>query len=210
MKQIDFTVLIPVYNTDPAHLYEAVRSIVNQNIKQDFKILIVDDGSDKIATIKAIESLRSSRIVIRRFDENQGTSAALNKGHEIIDSEYIAIMGSDDVSHKNRLITQVEFLQSNDVDVCGTDLFSFADDDIFRRPKFKTNHPERPTLVNTKNGWLVNHGTVMYKNRAVKSVGGYDLSKRRGQDVDLWLRMAQAGKTFANIKQELYAWRRMT
>lgn len=209
MKKIDFTVLIPVFNTDPAHLYEAVRSVLNQTIQQKFKIVIVDDGSTQLSTIKAVESLRSSDIVIRRLDINAGTSVALNKGHDIIDSEYIAVMGSNDVAHRNRLITQVEFLQGQPgIDVIGTDLFSFNDNDIFRTPIWTSNHPEIPTLSNTKNGWLVNHGTVIYKNQAVKDVGGYNPTKRRAQDVDLWGRMASAGKKFYNVKQVLYAWRK--
>lgn len=209
MKNIDFNVLIPVFNTDPAHLYEAVRSILTQNIQQKFKIVIVDDGSTKASTIVAVNALRSSDIVIRRLDENKGTSVALNHGHEVIDSEFIAIMGADDISHRNRLINQVEFLQQQPkIDVVGTDLFSFKDNDIFRVPIWTSNHPEIPTLSNTKNGWLVNHGTVMYRNQAVKDVGGYDPAKRRAQDVDLWGRMANAGKKFYNIKQTLYAWRK--
>lgn len=209
MKHIDFTVLIPVYNTDPAHLYEAVRSIVSQSIQQKFKIVIVDDGSTNTNTIVAVNALRSSDIVIRRLDENGGTSVALNHGHACIDSEYIAIMGSNDVAHRNRLVMQVEHLQRNiDVDVLGTDLMSFNDQDIFRKPIWTSNHPERPTLSNTKNGWLVNHGTVMYKNAAVKEVGGYDPKIRRGQDVNLWPRMFLAGKKFQNIKEVLYIWRK--
>jgi glycosyltransferase involved in cell wall biosynthesis len=209
MKKIDFTVLIPVYNTDPAHLYEAVRSVLKQTIDQKYKIVIVDDGSTQTSTIVAINALRSSDIVIRRLDENGGTSAALNHGHEAIDSEYIALMGSDDVSHPDRFKHQVNFLSLHpDVDVLGTDLFSFRDGDIFRKRTFMSDHPERPTLKNTKGGWLVNHGTVMYKNKAVKDVGGYDPKFKRGQDVELWKRMAAKEKQFANLKPLLYGWRR--
>lgn len=208
-KHIDFTVLIPVYNTDPAHLLEAVRSIINQTIEQKFKTVIVDDGSTQISTIKAVESLRSSDIVIRRLDENGGTSVALNHGHACIDSEYIAVMGSNDIAHRHRLVMQVEHLQRvPNIDVLGTDLMSFRDDDIFRKGIWTSNHPEKPTLSNTANGWLVNHGTVMYKNAAVKEVGGYDPKLRRAQDVDLWRRMAEKGKTFQNIKEVLYLWRK--
>ena len=52
MKKIDFTVLIPVYNTKAAELIEAAFSVhpTNQSIKQDYKILIVDDGSTDQST----------------------------------------------------------------------------------------------------------------------------------------------------------------
>jgi glycosyltransferase involved in cell wall biosynthesis len=206
---VDFTVLIPVFNTDPAHLYEAVRSILNQTIDQKFKIVVVDDGSTQISTITAINALRSSNIVIRRLDENGGTSVALNHGHACIDSEYIAIMGSDDISDRNRLASQVDFLKKRpDIDVLGTNLFSFKDNDIYRKPTWISKHAETPSLKTSSYGFLVNHGTVMYKNKSVLDVGGYDVKFKRAQDVNLWSRMAKAGKKFANISPVLYAWRR--
>lgn len=205
----DFTVLIPVFNTKPQHLYEAVYSILNQNIKQSFNILLVDDASNNYETIIAINALtKHNRVQMFALTENKGTSGALNKGHELIESEYIAIMGSDDISDRSRLSSQMAFIEKNPmVDVVGTNLFSFYDDDIERNRRFTSKHPLKPTLANTTNGWLVNHGTVIYKNQSVKDVGGYKLPGR-GQDVDLWTRMAQNGKTFANIEPVLYAWRR--
>ena len=54
----------------------------------------------------------------------------------------------------------------------------------------------------------MNHGTVIYKNQAVKDVGGYDIDKKRGQDVYLWKKMMEAGKKFHNVSDILYYWRR--
>lgn len=205
----DFTVLIPVFNTKPQHLYEAVYSMLNQTIKRDIKILLVDDASDNCETILALDILaKHSNISLHTMAKNGGTSAALNRGHEIIDTEYIAIMGSDDISDRNRLQLQMDFIGRNpQIDVVGANLFSFYDDDIERNRRFTSKHPLRPNLSNTANGWLVNHGTVIYKNKSVQDVGGYKLPGR-GQDVELWKRMIQSGKTFANIEPVLYAWRR--
>jgi glycosyltransferase involved in cell wall biosynthesis len=208
---IDFACLIPVFNTRPAALIEAVSSIANQRINQNFNIVLVDDASTSLETLEAIHFLERNykNLSVITHAKNEGTSGALNTGHKHIASEYIAIMGSDDVSHQNRFISQVEFLNKNKhIDVLGTNLFCFYDADIYRKPQYISKHPERPTLTNTKGGWLVNHGTVFYKNKSVQDVGGYNPAFKRGQDVELWKRMAQAGKKFANLQDVLYAWRR--
>lgn len=204
------SVLIPVYNTPKAFLLEAVRSVQKQNINIPYEILLVDDGSTKEDTQIALAYLdKQDGVSIHCLGTNMGTSAALNKGHELLTTEYIAIMGSDDISDPNRFKLQMDFIAKNPtIDVVGTNLFSFYDDDIRRTPIFTSSHKAFPTLKDSDYGWLVNHGTVIYKNKSVKDVGGYDLGYRRAQDVNLWKRMAQHGKKFANIPQVLYAWRR--
>ncbi len=210
---LDFNVLIPVYNTKPHHLLEAVFSVINQKEVGNYKILLVDDCSQDIDTLKMLEFLHQNKrgfceCHVHHLNENGGTSEALNVGHNVLSSEYIAIMGSDDISSPDRFLKQTTYLKNNpQVDVLGTQLYGFYDDDICRNAFFTTRHPASPTLANTKDNWLVNHGTVMYKNEKVKAAGGYDLQKRRAQDVDLWGRMAPNNK-FANLISVCYAWRR--
>lgn len=206
----DFTVLIPNYNTPPDQLFEAVYSMLNQSYPKPFKILIVDDGSTRMDTLQALETLKlNPKINVHMMDVNGGTSAVLNKGHELIDSKYIAIMGADDISHKNRIETQVRVLEANPkIDVCGTNLFAFYSDDMLRKSIFTSQHPIKPVPRATNKWWLTNHGTVIYKNESVKKAGGYDLTLRRAQDVDLWRRMYEAKMSFHNCPEILYAWRR--
>lgn len=212
----DLTVLIPVYNTKPDHLLEAVFSMINQNINKHYKILLVDDGSKDVDTLAMLNYLANNKrgfceVDVHFMDRNGGTSAALNKGHELVSTEYIAVMGSDDITDKSRLVLQMEYLEKHpEIDVLGTQLFSFYNDDIRRTVVWTSSHPERPNtnVGDSSTLFLVNHGTVIYKNQAVKDVGGYDLGYTRGQDARLWRNMAAAGKTFANLQQVLYAWRR--
>jgi glycosyltransferase involved in cell wall biosynthesis len=204
---LDFTVLIPVYNTNPAHLLEAVNSVINQSIDRHYGIYIVDDGSDNLETLKMLDYLKSRGCKVFHLTHNMGTSAALNEGHKLIQSEWIAIMGSDDISHRDRFKLQIEHLEKNlDIDVLGTNLFSYYDDDIRRVAKFTSNHDYQPDLKKTD--WLTNHGTVFYRNQKVKDAGLYNEGLRRAQDIDLWKRMYLAGNKICNLKDVLYAWRR--
>lgn len=204
---IDFSVLIPVYNTRAEHLLESVTSVLNQTIKQKYNVVLVDDGSTDKGTLFALQYLRSNpAIKVFTLPENVGTSGALNKGHELIETEYIAIQGADDISSRDRFLCQTSFLEKHkDIDVLGSNLSSYYNDDIYRRRVYTSAHPASPV---TGKGWQTNHGTVMYKNQSVKDVGGYDVKLRRAQDVDIWKRMLERKKLFRNLNDNLYLWRR--
>lgn len=204
---IDFTVLIPVYNTDPVIFQEALDSVLNQSHPSPHPIVIVNDGSSKTGTLRVLIDLqRDPRFHVINHKFNQGTSAALNTGHEYIKSEYIALQGSDDVSLPDRFKKQCAYLQTRpEVDVLGAQLMIFWDNDPKRKSVFTSKHISQPR----KTGYIVNHGTVMYKNQAVKDVGGYDVEFRRAQDINLFNRMITARKKIHNLSEVLYHWRRV-
>jgi glycosyltransferase involved in cell wall biosynthesis len=210
-----FDVIIPVYNTSPEQLLEAVASIVNQNGEHVSSIIIGDDYSDNYQTISALHLAK--KIYNRKTCKsgtslffcapNKGISYVLNKALKLCTTEYIARMDSSDISHPNRLKMQSEYLEQHpDVDVLGTNLFSFKSEDIFRKPIYTSAQPEDPT--DKTDNWIVNHGTVVYRKSAVLAVGGYNESLRRGQDLELWGRMRKQGYIFRNITDVLYAWRK--
>ena len=222
MNKFDFTVVIPVYNTEPAALYESVRSVLpqRQTLGRKYNVLLVDDASTNDATRYMIDHLvESNRDTLGSYtlEKNSGTSGALNVAHELIGTEWIALQGSDDISDRERFARQVMALQKSqeNIDVIGTNLFSYADHDIHRTPLFTSNHPwnyrmtDRRTLERVRaSGWFTNHGTAIYRVQAAIDAGGYDLSLRRAQDVDLWKRMDKMNKQIRTLPDVLYAWRR--
>lgn len=203
------TVLIPVFNTHPADLIEAVYSVIYQDCGNIHRIILVDDGSINLETIKALRFLKDVTSAEVYEKPNGGTSDALNYGHSIADTEYIAIHGSDDISHRSRFSKQIDFIKKNPgIDVVGTNLFSFYDDDINRTPVFVSQMRADGKPPYSDKRWLACHGTVIYKKDSVIKAGGYDVAFKRAQDVDLWGRMAKQGFKFRNITETLYAWRR--
>lgn len=201
---LDFTVLIPVFNTKVYHLNECWQSMQNQTLKPK-KIILIDDGSTDIDTINWLES-KKDVATVKTLDKNRGTSHALNVGHSLCETEYIALQGSDDISHNTRFERQaIEALKKPNVDVIGTQIAAFYDHDIKRKRLPMPIHAARPIAGK---GWQTNHGTVLYKNSAVQSVGGYNVDLRRAQDIDLFNRMMKAGLKFYNLHEVLYLWRR--
>lgn len=209
---IDLSVVIPVYNTPAYQLLESVNSMLKQTTKNPFDIVIMNDGSTNEDTIEAIGILsfyNKGRIKFYDAPVNVGTAANLNQAHELIKSEYIALMSSNDVSHVRRLEIQIARLEKDKtIDVLGTNLFIFRDIDITRKVVYTTKHKEYPTPENTPNNWFTNHGTVIYKNESVKKVGMYKPALRRHQDKDLFERMMAAKMKIVNLPDVLYGWRR--
>ena len=89
------TVIIPVYNVEP-YLAEALDCIVGQSFS-DMEILCVNDGStDGSPEILAEYAAADPRI--RIIDqENQGLSAARNRGLDEARGEYVYYFDSDDL-----------------------------------------------------------------------------------------------------------------
>lgn len=207
---ISLTHLIPVYNTSPHHLIECVASIRNQDANP---ILIVDDGSTQEETkiaVRAICEMYDS-VSFQRLEQNHGTPTALNVGHSMIDTEYVALMGSSDIALPGKYEAQIEaLLKWPNIDVLGTGLTAFRDSDPFRKPIFTFEHRNQPKPGDKKNHdhfFIVNHGTVIYRNSLIKK-HLYNKDYKRGQDVELWSRLWSAGAVFRNIEKVYYLWRR--
>lgn len=88
------SIIIPVYNTEK-YVEEAVRSIMNQTLKE-IEIIIINDGStDNSLTIIQKLAKEDPRIQIYS-QKNEGQSISRNKGLKIAKGDYIYFMDSDD------------------------------------------------------------------------------------------------------------------
>lgn len=81
-----FSVVIPLYNKELS-IGNTIQSVLDQTC-QDFEIIVVNDGStdNSAAVVEAIEDDRIRLI----HQENQGVSAARNRGIEETRGEWVA------------------------------------------------------------------------------------------------------------------------
>jgi glycosyltransferase involved in cell wall biosynthesis len=93
------SVVIPSYN-HAAYLAEAVRSVLDQTLR-DLELIVVDDGStdDSLAVLAGIGDPRL-RVVSQ---PNAGAPAALNRGVEQARGALVAVLNSDDAFAPDRL-----------------------------------------------------------------------------------------------------------
>lgn len=104
------TVALPVFNGGNV-LEQAVRSVLNQSWS-NWELLLLDDGSTDNA-IERLAFLNDPRIVVVRDGRNRGLASRLNQAIDMAKGEYFARMDHDDISHQERFLRQITFLNAH-------------------------------------------------------------------------------------------------
>lgn len=108
--------IIPVYNVEK-YLRRCLDSVIAQTY-QKLEIICVDDGSiDDSGKICDQYAVRDARIKVIH-QENQGLSAARNRGIDAADGEYIAFVDSDDYILEDMYKKMLDKLLDYSVDLC--------------------------------------------------------------------------------------------
>lgn len=110
------SVIIPVYNVEK-YLHRCLDSVIAQTY-QNLEIICVDDGSiDDSGKICDQYAVRDARIKVIH-QENQGLSAARNRGLDAAEGEYIAFVDSDDYILEGMYKKMLDKLLDYSVDLC--------------------------------------------------------------------------------------------
>lgn len=198
---VKVSVIMPIYNTPESFLREAIESILNQSFS-DFEFIIINDGSTYLDVASVIRDYPDPRIKYTENKRNLGLIETLNTALVLADGEYIARMDADDISHKNRLKKQVEYLDKNpEVGVLGTWYKKFGKKECDETPPASAFAIKMSLLLGT---CPICHPSVMFrKNLDVY----YDKKWLHVEDYALWLELINKTK-FANLKEHLlyYRW----
>jgi glycosyltransferase involved in cell wall biosynthesis len=191
------SVLLPLYDGE-AYIREAVDSVLAQT-HRDFELLILDDGSrDGSLAIVQDFARRDPRVrVIAR--ENRGLTATLNELLAAADGELVARMDADDVCLPDRFARQIAFLAEHPEVVCVGGDAEMIDEQgrfltVLRLPEDDAEI-QRQALV----GYApLFHPAAMIRRRVLVAIGGYRKEYWPAEDLDLWLRLGEAG-ALANL-----------
>jgi hypothetical protein len=111
-------------------------------------------------------------------------------------------MDADDVSNPDRLRTQLDYLDKHlDTVMLGTQVAFIAGRRQFPGPRKPVKHDEIQRGLRLGR-ITVCHAACMFRTSALRNVGGYRI-QGAGQDIDLFLRMCEAGRA-ANVDAVLY------
>ena len=205
MPQI--TVLMTTYNEDKSVFENSLKSVLEHTYK-DFKILIVVDNSKNIQIIKTIEyySKIDSRISWVVNENNLGLAMSLNKGIDMIDTEYIARMDADDIADKERLEKQICYMQKHqDVDLIGTNVIYMDNNSniLYPRAKIPTDYKSIKKVIKYVN--VFHHPTFFGKTSVFKTHKYRNL--QYSQDYDLICRLLENNCKLENIPEYLLKYR---
>ena len=130
-KTIMVSVIVPIYNVEE-YLEECLESIRNQTYT-NIEVILVNDGS----TDGSIEICERFCQQDNRFklvtQENQGLSAARNRGVKESIGEYIMFVDSDDVVKEN-IVEVLFFYMNSDVDIVECQITRCKDELVENKP----------------------------------------------------------------------------
>lgn len=178
------SIIIPVYNHQDA-LERALASIQKQTYK-DVEVIVVDDGSDPEILIFnfqfPIKLLRQ---------ENMGAPVARNKGMELAKGDYVIFWDADVVAEPEMLGKMVHALEQNPE-------ASFVYSNHYFGKKKMTGRVFDGDSLQKVN--YIHSTSLIRRKDAVR----WDESLKRFQDWDLWLTMADQGKSGVWIDEYLF------
>ena len=178
------SVIIPTYNRKHT-LQRAIDSVLAQTFKP-FEIIIVDDGSKDGTKEWLLLNYPSVQYI---HQPNNGVSSARNKGIQISQGSWIALLDSDDEWMPEKLEYQSRFLEVNrDSSFCHTN-------EIWIRNGVRVNQMKKHKKYG---GDIFKHcldicrispSSSIIKKDVFEEVGAFDESLTVCEDYDLWLRV---------------------
>ncbi len=193
---VKISVIMAVHNEEE-FLADSINSILEQSF-WDFEFVIIDDGSDdRTPELLKEYAKKDERIRVLRNREKMGLVFSLNRGMEVSRGEYIARMDGDDVSLRDRLKLQFEFMETHqDAGVLGTNVAYIDEKGNILKSK-KDPFPLTPQLIKWHLFWRcpIYHPTVMIRKKVLIETGLYYREEYpHAEDYDLWTRLSKHTK----------------
>ena len=110
-KENKIDIILPNFNSS-GYIKETIKSIIDQTFK-NWKLIIVDDCSDKKTRTLLKKFSKNKRIKIYWLKKNKGAGYCRNYAIKKSKSPYLAFIDSDDVWKKDKLETQLRFMENN-------------------------------------------------------------------------------------------------
>lgn len=178
------SVIMSVFNGEE-YLESSIESILSQSF-ENFEFIIANDGSND-STEEILQKYNNSdcRVKILKNHENLGLTKSLNNILKICKGEFVARIDADDLSYKERLKKQLEFIESNEnykIIVSCCDIIDQNSKKLYVHcpPLDKTCLKWNMVFINP-----IRHSTVMWRNENYF----YNEKYQFAQDYEMWNRI---------------------
>jgi glycosyltransferase involved in cell wall biosynthesis len=192
MEKTTISVITPAYNME-RYISETINSVLSQTFS-NFEYLIIDDGStDNTLEIANSFALKDSRIRIIS-QSNGGLAAACNTGIKNSQGEYISFIDADDVWYPNKLMVQLQQIQSLSKEFgavfCWSQLVDIKSKPIGRKqmPTVGTYNSFRLLKDNCPPG---NRSCLLIRRQCFTEVGLFDENISGADDFEMWVRITR-------------------
>jgi len=209
------SIVIPCYNHEQ-FIQSSIQSVIDQTYK-NIELIIIDDGSkdNSISKIQEMVTLCEQRFVRFEFRSraNIGVSSTLNESIEWCKGKYWTACSSDDFYHKDKILSQVEYLLENEnCRFCVTESYVVNDlsKEIIKETNlYNVNLKDNITFTDIFLFKVHLPVTGMYvKDFLQVDLGGFD-SSLPAEDYDINLRIASQ-TDIGVLSKKLYYYRSPT
>lgn len=200
------SVIMSCYNEKEREIYLAIDSIIKQTYKNWELILICDNPKrvDLYTTLKKIYR-NEKRIKIELNSKNIGLALSMNKAAKMASGKYLMRMDSDDICLETRMVDQLNYMITKELDLCCTNFIYIDEEDKQISIEYKMyNNYNLKKLLPFEN--TIHHPTVMLKKECFDRVDGYR-NFPCSQDYDLWLRLYDIEVRMGILKKVLLKYR---
>ncbi|MDE5107681.1 MAG: glycosyltransferase [Trichodesmium sp. St17_bin3_1_1] len=182
------SVIIPAYNAEKT-IRETIESVIKQTFS-DWELIVVNDGSQD-RTVEVVSQIKDPRIKLFSIP-HAGVSASRNRGFDNSVGQFIAFLDADDLWKPEKLESQLNALQSHSeaaVAYSWTDYIDESGSFLKQGGRVIFHGDVYPKLL--VSNFLENGSNPLIKREAINEVGGFDESRKRAEDWEMYLRLGK-------------------
>ena len=110
------SVIMPAYNAEE-FIEQAISSVIAQTV-EDWELIVIDDGSqDRTRQIVEGFACGDERVRLVRNENNMGAAGSRNRGLELCNGDYVALLDSDDYWQPQLLSRMLERARQTEADI---------------------------------------------------------------------------------------------
>jgi glycosyltransferase involved in cell wall biosynthesis len=194
------SIIIPCYNHG-VYLMDAINSVNEVQDKSLFELIIINDGSNDMYTIKVLNELSEDGYCVLT-QQNQGLAAARNNGIKIAKGRYILPLDADNMIRPGYVYRGINTFENNpDISIVYGNARCFG----------KIEEERHPGSFNLQKLMLSNYidACAMYRREVWEKTGGYDkdMPSSGVEDWELWMHASFLGYKFHYINEVLFDYR---
>jgi len=207
MKNDDLvTVVIPTYHR-PDRISRAVLSVLMQTY-QPIEMIVVDDNGKGTSFAESTKSALEQYICKHQLiyicnNKNSGGSYSRNVGLNIASGKYISFLDDDDEIAPSKIEKQVNLLSKldNSYSACYTLYHKILKNGDFYRSRERVSGDVYKYAL-SKSIYVGSGSNLLVKTDIAKSIGGYDVTFPRNQDIEFLVRILR-GHKLAFVDEDL-------